>query len=185
LRLFYVGSLENRHIDQTVRGLEMFMARHPDAPIEGYDIVGFGPPDDEANLRAEIAGAKHAPPIVFHGRIPSTKLGPFLASCNTGVAFIPGDKHYQVQPATKIFEYLLAGMVVIATQTYENTLVINDANGVLSDDTAEGFAAGLEILMEKRMSFSSPAIRDGIGEYAWNRIVAENLLPYLTGLLRQ
>ena len=103
----------------------------------------------------------------------------------SGVAFIPGDKHYQVQPATKIFEYLLAGMVVIATQTYENTRVINDSNGVLTDDTAEGFAAGLEKLMEKRMSFKSPAIRDGIGEYAWQRIVAENLLPYLTGLLRQ
>jgi glycosyltransferase involved in cell wall biosynthesis len=185
LRLFYVGSLENRQIDKTVRGLELYMSRHPGAPIEGYDIVGFGPSDEEGKLRTAMQEATHVPNIVFHGRIPSTQLGPFLSACNTGVAFIPGDKHYQVQPATKIFEYLLAGMVVIATQTYENTRVINDSNGVLTDDSAEGFAAGLEKLMKKRMSFMSPAIRDGIGEYAWHRIVAENLLPYLTGLLRQ
>ena len=185
LRLFYVGSLENRNIDKTVRGLELFMSRHPDAPIEGYDIVGFGPAGEEERLRTAMREAGHARDIVFHGRIPSTQLGPFLSSCNVGVAFIPGDKHYQVQPATKIFEYLLAGMVVIATQTYENTRVIDDSNGVLTDDTAEGFSAGLEKLMEKRMSFKSPAIKDGIGEYAWQRIVAENLLPYLTGLLRQ
>jgi glycosyltransferase involved in cell wall biosynthesis len=184
-RLFYVGSLENRHIDMTVHGLEAFMRRNPDAPVDRYDIVGFGSAEDEATLRAAIAEAKHVRNIVFHGRIPSTRLGPFLAECNVGVAFIPGDKHYQVQPATKVFEYLLAGMVVIATQTYENTLVINDSNGVLTDDSAEGFAAGLEKLMETRMSFKSPAIKLGIGQYAWPRIVAENLLPYFTGLVRQ
>lgn len=185
LRLFYVGSLENRHIDMTVHGLEAYMRDHPDAPIDGYDIVGFGSEEDEATLRTAIGGATHARNIVFHGRIPSTQLGPFLSSCNVGVAFIPGDKHYQVQPATKVFEYLLAGMVVIATQTYENARVINETNGVLSDDSARGFTSGLEKLMEKRMSFRSQAIKEGIGEYAWPRIVAENLLPYLTGVLRQ
>jgi glycosyltransferase involved in cell wall biosynthesis len=184
-RLFYVGSLDYRHIDETVRGLDMFLARHPEAPVEGYDIVGFGSPEEEKKLRTAINGARHARNINFHGRIPNTQLGPFLENCNVGVAFIPGEKHYQVQPATKVFEYLLAGMVVIATQTYENARVIDDSNGVLSNDTAEGFAEGLEKLMEKGESYKSPLIRAGIGEYAWNRIVAENLLPYLTGLSRQ
>lgn len=184
LRLFYVGSLDHRHIDETVRGLDMYMARFPDAPIEGYEIVGFGAPEVEEQLREAIRDARHARGIVFHGRIPNTRLGPFLERCNCGVAFIPGAMHYQVQPATKIFEYLLSGMVVIATQTYENVRVINDTNGVLSDDSAAGFCSGLEKLVNTRNSFRSDAIRAGIGQYAWDRIVAENLLPFLNGLLR-
>ncbi len=185
LRLFYVGSLDYRHIDETVKGLDMFLRRHPDAPIESYDIVGFGSQQEEKRLKEAIRGASLSPRIVFHGRIPNRDLTPFLERCNVGVAFIPAKAHYQCQPATKVFEYLLAGMVVIATHTYENARVITAKNGVLSDDSAEGFCQGLEKLLERLRTYDSSRIRSDIGGYAWHRIVAENLLPFLTVLLRQ
>ena len=185
LRLFYVGSLDYRHIDETVKGLGLFMRRHPGAPVKSYDIVGFGSQEEEERLRQAIRAVPAGPQIVFHGRIPNRELTPFLERCNVGVAFIPGEKHYQCQPATKVFEYLLAGMVVIATHTYENARVINETNGVLTNDSAEGFCHGLEKLLERLKIFDSGQIRSDIGGYTWNRIVAENLLPFLTALLRQ
>lgn len=185
LRLFYVGSLENRHIDESVRGLGMFLDRHPDAPVESYDIVGFGSPEDEGKLKEAMLGVRATTRVVFHGRIPNRELTPFLERCNVGVAFIPAKRHYQYQPATKVFEYLLAGMVVIATHTYENDRVINETNGVLTDDSAEGFCLGLEKLLERLRIYESSRIRSEIGGYAWQRIVAENLLPFLTALLRK
>ena len=107
LRLFYVGSLDHRHIDETVRGLDMFLARHPDAPVEGYDIVGFGSPEVEEGLRAAMRDARHARNIVFHGRIPNTMLGPFLERCNVRRCLHPrghalpgpaGDQGLRVSP---------------------------------------------------------------------------------------
>ena len=185
LRLFYVGSLDYRHIDETVNGLALFIRRHPDAPVESYDIVGFGSEEEEERLRQAIRNVPAGPRVVFHGRRMSTELTPFLERSNVGVAFIPAKEHYQCQPATKVFEYLLAGMVVIATHTYENARVINETNGVLTDDSARGFCHGLENLLERRNTYDSAQIRSNIGGYAWNRIVAENLLPFLTALLRK
>lgn len=185
LRLFYVGSLDYRHIDETVKGLGQFLRRHPGAPIESYDIVGFGSEEEEGRLRQAIEDAPPGPRIVFHGRKMNRELTPFLERCNVGVAFIPAKKHYQCQPATKTFEYLLAGMVVIATHTYENARVIDTTNGVLTDDSAGGFCQGLENLLERLNTYDSAQIRSNIGGYTWNRIVAENLLPFLTALLRK
>jgi len=42
--------------------------------------------------------------------------------------------YYDCQPATKTFEYILSGMVCIATSTYENKKLINNINGVLCND---------------------------------------------------
>ena len=86
---------------------------------------------------------------------------------------------FDVQPTTKTFEYLFAGMPVIATATSEHKKVINDKNGVLVQDNPEGFCNGLKHLYQTRMTYDSSIIKELCSEHAWERIVRENFIPYL------
>ena len=183
LRLFYVGSLDYRHIDETVRGLDLFLRRRQEPVQATYDIVGFGSPESEDRLRQAINASCSPEQIIFHGRVPNAALRPFLERNTVGVAFIPLKKHYDCQPATKVFEYLLAGMAVIATRTRENERVVNDNNGVLTADNAEAFCEGLEALWMRLGTFDSGRIRAESAEYAWDRIVGDILRPSLLRVL--
>ena len=79
---------------------------------------------------------------------------------------------------------MLAGMPVIATNTYENRLIVNTTNGVLINDTPEDFCKGLTNLFTARNSFKSSEIRQSVEAYTWEKIVKTNLKPYLLKLLQ-
>jgi glycosyltransferase involved in cell wall biosynthesis len=183
MRLLYVGSLEFRHIDRTVEGVARFAREHRGTLPISYDIVGFGPPDVEDALRRQIAASGCADLITFHGRVPYPGLRPYLERNTIGIAFVPLVDQYQCQPATKLFEYLLAGMPALATSTEENARVVTPANGVLVSDSAEGVYQGLNTLRNNLGSYASAAIRASVEEYLWENIAAHNLRPYLQQLL--
>jgi len=88
---------------------------------------------------------------------------------------------FDSQPVTKTFDYLLAGMPVIATATSENKIVINENNGVLIDDTIEGFASGVEEVIIKKDRYKSQTIRETSQIYHWQLIVS-NLEKYLLNI---
>ena len=183
MHLLYVGSLESRHIDRTVSGFARFYREaHAQIPLS-YDIVGFGPPGAEQTLRAAIVASGCAECITFHGRVPFPELGPFLARNTIGITFIPIEDHYQCQPATKLFEYLLAGMAVLATATHENSRIVRAESGVLIEDTADAVYEGLKALHRNLHTFDSRTIRLTVAEYTWVCIVRENLEPHLLSVL--
>ncbi len=183
LRLFYVGSLDFRHIDATVAGFERFASEMKGAAELSYDIVGFGSPEEERKLREAINRPVCRDLVKFHGRVPNKDLFPFLERNNIGVGFIPLKKHYQCQPATKVFEYLLAGMAVIATRTIENARVIGTSNGILTDDTPEGFYRGLREVYANRSQYDSSAIKAGVKDHQWDEIIRKNLVPFLQTIM--
>jgi len=178
LRLLYVGTLFRRDLEKTVEGINLYLRGSPGVSLT-YDIVGSGPPEDRTRLEMAIARSEFHDHIRFHGQIPNAELGPFLEQANVGVAFIPIVDYYDCQPSTKVFESLLAGMPVLATATSENRRVVTDENGILIPDTAEGFAEGLRRLAALRHRFDSWRIRATVAEFSWERIVTDNLEPFL------
>ena len=87
--------------------------------------------------------------------------------------------YFDFQPATKTFEYLMAGMPVIATKTYENKQVITPLNGVLINDNADSFAQGITTIFHDIESFDEKTIRQTVQNYDWAKIVnsmKENIL---------
>jgi glycosyltransferase involved in cell wall biosynthesis len=183
-RLLYVGTLLDRRIHLTVEGLTAFYRLGAQDTFESYDIVGSGPDDQEQRLLEAISRSPVRDRIRVHGRIPNAELHPFFERANVGVGFIPEEEYYQPQPSTKVFEYLLSGMAVIATRTYENARVINKSNGVLIPDTPEGFSEGLRQIVAARLQFNSGSIQRSVGEYSWDAIVQQTLRPYLDLVLR-
>lgn len=179
LRLLYVGTFNYRHIARTVKGFDLFLTSTGSDTRAIYDIVGFGTEEEEAEIHRAIEQSRHAASIRFHGRVARNNLKSFLEKANVGVSFIPMLKKYDAQPATKTFEYLLAGMPVIATATKENQKVIDESNGVLIDDTAEGFRDGLKTLLSRIASLDSAKIKADSSKYSWQNIIHGNLRQYL------
>lgn len=178
LHLLYVGTLFNRNIDVTLHGFKLFYDALKDQIPVSYTIIGDGP-NNETLALMELASQYGLSDVVkVTGQIPHTELAPYFDICNVGVSYVPLTDYYDCQPVTKTFEYLLSGMPVLATNTSENRLVIQAENGVLVEDTAEDFYAGLKAVFENRHQFDSAKIRREAVGYTWENVVKINMQPY-------
>jgi glycosyltransferase involved in cell wall biosynthesis len=185
LDLLYVGTLSLRNIDQTIEGFGWFLSDHKELNSKlSYTIIGFGKEQEEERIKAVIKQTGLSDSIRFVGRKRYSDLTDYFDVCNIGVTYVPITPFYEYQPVTKLFEYLLSGMPVIATNTYENRLIINEYNGVLINDSAKDFCKGLKSIYRLRNSFSSSEIRKSVESYTWENIVTTNLKPFLLELLQ-
>jgi glycosyltransferase involved in cell wall biosynthesis len=180
LSLFYVGSLNNRNIIETIIGLHLFLKTNEGKKIEvNYSIVGFGSPFEIAKIMNCIADLGLSDSVTYVGRKTNEELIPYFEHSNIGIVFVPRTPWYDCQPVTKLFEYTLSGMPVIATNTYENSRIVNKTNGVLIDDTSEDFCKGLLIIYNNRNSFNSADIRRTVESFTWANIINNTLKPFL------
>jgi len=173
LHLLYVGTLYNRNIDRTIPAFARFAQNHSQEIKCTYTIIGAGPGNEEEILRSLAAELGVADRVHVVGRVPFEELGRFFDTHNVGVSFVPMTSFYDVQPVTKTFDYLLSGMVVLATATSENKLVIDESNGVLIDDTSADFFLGLEKVMAERAKYKSAAILENALKYHRDTISRE------------
>lgn len=179
LRLIYVGTFKNRHLERTVEGLGDFV-RGADAglPVR-YTLVGFGSEEELAKIRDAAAMAGLGDRVQVRHRIGREDLPELLAEHNVGVAFTPRVPWFEHQPSTKVFEYLQSGLLCIATDNQANREVISPANGVLVSDSADGFRRGLEKVAAMLPHWRPQEVAESVRDHSWRGIVEDNLLPYL------
>ena len=183
LRLFYVGTLKQRDINKTIEGLILFNKKYPEVKFH-YDIVGFGMPQEEELIKSLIKDNHLEDKVEFHGRINYEELVPFFENANLGVAYVPMTPYYDCQPSTKIYEYVLSGMYCIATNTYENRILIEPVNGIICNDNAESFCEALERYYKMdKTSFDSAGIRRSMAKYEWSNVVNSQLFAIMQKLV--
>lgn len=181
MKILYVGTFYERNIEDTISGVARFIDEFPEIDVQ-YTIIGYGPDDkiklinDEIKKNDKIAKGK----IQFLGEIRYPELQNFLDNHNVGICYVPIESYYDFQPPTKTFEYLLGGMVVIATNTYENRKVINDNNGILINHSTDEIYMALKKVFISRKLYNSENIRNNSIQYTWNYIINKNLRPYLS-----
>ena len=178
MRLLYVGTLFNRHIDRMLEGFISFCRKQKLADRARLTIIGTGKNNELDMLQNIVRQHGVEKSVSLLGQIPHDELGKYFNSHNVGISYIPMTSYYDVQPATKTFEYLLSGLAVIGTATSENKLVISETNGVLTGESPEEFADGLVLLLKKMDSFDSQQIRNTAMQYSWRRIT-DNLDGYI------
>jgi glycosyltransferase involved in cell wall biosynthesis len=180
LNLLYIGTFDDRNIEITIKGLHLFLQNIEYNSIKiRYTIVGFGSENESLKIMKSISENKIIEFVKFEGRKNFEEFNPYFEQSNIGIVFIPQTPWYDCQPSTKLFEYLLSGMTVIATNTYENRLIVNKGNGVLVNDSPEDFCNGLISIYNQRNSFDSIKIRKSVESNTWESIININLKPFL------
>ena len=142
-----------------------------------YTIIGWGSLNVVEKLKFTIKNTQLHKIIHFEGKKNYGELPYYFKIANIGIAYVPTVDYYQNQPVTKLFEYMLSGMPVIATNTNENKLILNSTNGVLCDDTPEAFAQALEKIVANK--YDSDEIRNSMMKYHWKHLVENNLKVFL------
>lgn len=170
IRLLYLGTLFNRDVDKTIKGLSVVVRSHPGMKIQ-YDIVGEGIGKERATLQRLVEELGLADKVTLHGYIQHSRLKDFLDNSNIGVAFVPITEYYDFQPATKSYEYILSGLYTIATGTCSNKQIINKANGVIIDDTPESFADAILDINKRLDEIQEFDISSTLSDYTWENIV--------------
>ena len=178
LHLLYVGTLQDRDIDKTIKGISLLLKKYPDIDIK-YDIIGGGF-NNEVNNFKELAKELELENVVtLHGYKHHDELQYFYNNCNIGVSFVPITEFYDHQPVTKTYEYILSGIYTIATETFSNKQIINKDNGFLIKDTPESFAEGIEHIISNLKVLDSDTIRNTLLDSQWEIIVKHTMLPIL------
>lgn len=185
LKLFYIGDLSDRRIDETVSGLTKFILKFDKKINITYDIVGFGGNDKIDLLNKAIQENNLEDIVTFHGRKNHDEVRSLFEKCNIGVVYVPITEWFDCQPTTKLYECLLAGMAVIATNTLENRLELKENCGVLIDDNSHSFAEGLKQIALNRNSYNSNTIITQYKASTWKNIVDNQLDVYFQKIIQQ
>ena len=181
LRLLYVGTLSGRNIDITIDGVAKFLTKFPAAEIE-YKIIGSGFGNELELMKSKVHALGLEKCIHFLGLIPHHQLASHFNSSNIGVSFVPITEAYNRQPVTKTFEYANSGLFVIGTATDENIKVISPDNGILIQDTIDGFFDGLCQVYERKSLIREERVRSSLKTYTWKNIIDNYFRPVLNQL---
>lgn len=185
INLLYVGAFDHRCIEKTVEGFAEFYRKMNKHILMSYEIIGYGCPEEVQAIEDAIKRNRCEHVIKFLGRIPHRELHPYLERNNVGMAFVPMIDQYQYQPTTKIFEYHLSGMPVLATNTHENRRYVTPENGVLINDNVIGVFEGLMAIYHNLSKYNSDSIKNHSSQYAWSYIISRNLEPYLSSIIEK
>ncbi|WP_215191793.1 hypothetical protein [Exiguobacterium sp. s7] len=129
LSILYLGTLENRSIENFIRGFEKFQYELDDSERSKvvFNIVGKYEDDDKQlifNKFIESLNKKNIH-INYHGAKYTDQLDYFFENNQVGVSFIPQLDYYDLQPPTKTYEYLTNSLYCIATNTSSNREILN------------------------------------------------------------
>lgn len=179
--LLYVGTITNRDVDKTIRGLRQFIDSNPTIDIN-YHIVGDGnTPIELQNLKDLVKELNLNKYVHLYGRIPNTELQPFFDNCNYGISFVPITDYFDNQPVTKTFEYAMSGLFVLGTATKQNLKVIEEGvNGFLIKDSSTEFMKSLKYIRDNYKNIDENRIRQSLTFYKWENLVNNVLSPIIS-----
>lgn len=176
MKLFYIGTFNGRSLSVFIKGLARYQKESGNHCT--FDIVGGGDIEEEKAIGDTIESSD-VYGVTLHGYLNHDEAVHLFDCCNIGVCYVPVTEYYQYQPPTKLYEYLLSGMVCLATNTYSNAEVINDRNGIVIEDDEDSIVRGLFELEKRLSSFNSKDIVATSIPFKWEVIVKDYLLPLL------
>lgn len=168
LNLLYVGVFDNRNIDITINAFNKFSEIHGEN--HKYNIIGFAYDKKEEEKIINAINNSKFNNVKYLGRIANEELGRYFEKANIGISYVPITDFFQYQPPTKTYEYLMNGLFTIATNTYENSKIINRNNGILIEDSEQGVFEALEKTFQNINGINRLEIIKSIEEYSWEKI---------------
>jgi glycosyltransferase involved in cell wall biosynthesis len=159
--------------------------------VEGVHLMIVGDdkdtPDTLVSLKKLAKDLSISDKILFTGFVTYDKLVHYYHLADIGLCYVPQVKYYEHQPPTKLFEYLAAELVTIATDTKAVRAVLNHGiNGFITNDNAEDFSACMFEVITKYWRdrfFIIEKSKIVTEKYSWNNIITTYLCPYYAMIL--
>jgi glycosyltransferase involved in cell wall biosynthesis len=135
LRAVYVGDVRRS------RGLASMVEAVAAAPGWTLDIVGPVSQEDAGWLRDRLTGSDVAGRVRLHGRQPPEQAWRIAEGASVGLAMLDDTPAFRAAVPTKVYEYLAAGMAVVASPLPRVVALLADSGGgTVVEDAAEAAA---------------------------------------------
>ncbi len=167
--VLYTGTFEAyQGLDLLFDAARTVVAARPDARF----LLAGGRPDQIAAARAEVAARGLSEHVIFAGERPAAEIPHFLDAADVLVS----PRSRGTNTPLKIYQYLRAGRVIVATRLLTHTQVLSDDVSILTEPTPAAFGAGI------LQAIADPALAHAIGARAGQ--LAETKYSYEAYLAR-
>jgi glycosyltransferase involved in cell wall biosynthesis len=178
LQLIYIGSVQaDRGRDVMLEAMAI-IAKDPEFRTKAHlTIVGAQPEQIAfcASRLNELAAQDH---VTILGRIPGGDIPNHLAHAHVGLCLWEDQIWYRYNPPTKLFEYLVAGLPVMASRIRTHTTYIEEGkNGFIFEYSAEGLATCIKDALRTQRDWTALNRHtwDSGQPYLWPKIKGEFL----------
>ncbi|QCF26285.1 glycosyltransferase family 4 protein [Hydrocarboniclastica marina] len=166
IRLVYVGFLTRiRGLDILIRGIRKFIDRNESNSKIRFDIVGKGAAKPALQSLVSELGLEEN--VIIHGWLDQTDVEELMDQANVGALTYRVCGHWNHTIPNKIFDYMLAGLPVLATEVVPIARIIreSDCGVVCRDQNVDDVAANL-------LQLRDPDLRQKLGQNG-NRSIQE------------
>lgn len=183
----YSGTLSPaRRIDTIIQAFSRISVPDVMLVIAGDDKDD---PQSIINLKNICTALQIKNKVVFTGFLQYNSLIDYYLAADIGLCFIPQTSYYDLQPPTKLFEYMAAGIVPIATNTTANkNIITNGVNGFLCEDNATDLHQTLLKVLEEYPRTSPQIIiraYQTAQHFSWERIIKNYVIPFYESILNK
>jgi len=179
IHLLYVGTLDGRDIIKCVKGFKKYLLRTNNLEAK-LTIVGDSNGLELDEILDYVSRNNLQNNIFCTGRVDHGLLDFYFSSANIGVSFIPITKWFNFQPPTKTFEYLLSGLPLIATKTFENIKLLKDEYYCeLISDTEDEFSEAIYNISFKLKEFVPGIFSDKYNNHLWKEIIEKYFIQII------
>lgn len=182
LKLLYTGSLnQERGRDIIINGLALAIAKGRKVNLT---LIGCRQEEkDIINEATENLGMRDK--IVIIDRVPGEKIPYYMHNADIGINLWEINPYFCMNPPTKLFEYMVAGLPVIVNDIETHNLYVkNGVTGFIISYDAKSFARTIEYICENKQVLLSMSLnsRKESDKYRWvyqKKIMREIFEKYL------
>jgi len=141
--ILYTGTFEPyQGLDLLFASARLVLNARPDTRF----VLAGGRADQVENARRDVRRAGIESAVIFAGQRPAEDIPAFLDAADALVS----PRSSGTNTPLKIYQYLRSGRPIVATRLLTHTQVLDDDVAILTDATAEGYAAGILSVIEDR-----------------------------------
>jgi glycosyltransferase involved in cell wall biosynthesis len=170
MQLIYVGSIQKeRGRDVMLEAMSLVNRKEKRAHLT---IVG-ATEEQLAYCHGEAKRLGILDSVTIHGRVPGYEVPAYFSKADAGLCLWEDLPWYRFNPPTKLFEYLVAGLPVMASNIRTHTEYVRDnVNGLIFEYDSASLAQAIDRFADQRSRLAEmkDVARNGSTAYLWPTI---------------
>lgn len=170
LSLIYVGTVSKARGRDIM--IEALAIANQQEKIACLTLIGASE-EEKAYCIAYAEKLGIADAVTVHGRIAGSAIPSYLQHADIGLCLWEDQPWWRFNPPTKLFEYLVAGLPVLASDIRTHTQYVSDGhNGLIFDYDSQSLARAIQTLWQQRAGLHQfkHRARESGEQYIWHRI---------------